>query len=322
MYFAIYEYIATVLQFTISPPRLQSMNTIIDYGKKGAEHLKEFTEPVIQKVDPLLYRQVEIIKQFPKTTLVDETSDGKRESINAHVLTLSNPHVFKLLHAFSAYQPLVYIGQADRPASMGILSPNYDDHGHERNPDLKVIPLFTPYPLRAKGNHFVPDARMMTMLAGAASAESKGVGSHGDINKDFEHRATILGGISIGNPNVAINHNNHAVRQGDGSVASSLTNGQLGNLYAPNQSENDFTGFGQPIVVKSGATQPTDIIYIPESFLESFEAYGVTYDQAPQIMLGAGLKALHSRQPDNSTGRSTISDQIKIISEKVKANTH
>lgn len=299
------------------------MNKITDYGARGAEHLESYTAPKIQEIDPTFQSYVNIVKQFPKVNLEDDASDGSKRPLSAHALPIGNERVFELLHAFSVYEPLVYLGTNGQKASMGIMSPNHDDHGHSRNPDLKIIPLFTPYPLNVKGQYdLTPDARMMTMLAGAAHSESAGVGGHGDVDNDLEHRATILGAISIGDSSKAISHANHDVRRQNGSVVSSLSNGQLGNIFAPNTSENDFTGFGQPIVISKETAGKKDFVYIPESFVGSESAFGVTYKDADRIMLGAGLQALYSRNPDNGLGRSIVGDQIKNIAKKVKNGAH
>lgn len=299
------------------------MNKITEYGARGAEYLEEYTRPQVQPIDLELHKHTEVIKKLSKVKLEEDTSDGTKRSINTYALPLSNPRVFSLLHSFAKYQPLVYVSQNGQPASMGIMSPNYDDHGHNRNPDIKVIPLFTPYPLVQKSQFdIVPDVRMMTMLAGAASSESAGVGGHTDVDKDLEHRATILGAISIDNSSFAISHANHGVRKSNGSVVSDLSNGKLGNIFAPNQSENDFTGFGTPIVIKPDQSTSKDYIYIPESFLENEGAYGVTFDDADRIMLGAGLQVLYSRNPQNENGRSFVGQQIKTIVEQVRSGGH
>lgn len=299
------------------------MNKITDYGARGAEHITEYTKPETPEIDSVLEAHINIVKQFPRIRLEEDAADGAKKPIDTFVLPLSNDKTFRLVHSLANYSPLVYISPEGGPASMGILSPNYNNHGHKRNPDIKVIPLFTPYPLIQKGQFdLVPDARMMTMLAGAANSEAKGVGGHGNVDKDFEHKATILGAISIGNHSVAINHDNHEIRKQDGSVASNLTNGRLGNLYTPNQSEHDFTGFGPPIVIKANQPNTKSKLYIPESFLGNEEAFGVTYDDADRIMLGAGMQALHNRQAQTDAGRSIISDQIKMIGKQVKLGAH
>lgn len=284
-----------------------NMKTIIDLGKQGGEHLQEYNGPQAELsiTNPDLAQKLAIIRRFPRQTIEAMTADGVRKSVNIRTLLLNNHTVFDLVHSIAPYEPMVYI-HTDGKTVMGMLSPNYDTTGTERLSSIKVIPLQHAYPLTPG---LQPDARMTTMLAGAVSAERKGVGAHtGNIAGDLEHKATILGAVSLGNPGLALSHQNHSVRARS-AVATGLTDGQLGTLYTPG--ENDFPGYGRPVSIEKDRTRPDDMLFFPDSFLDDEGSFGVSLTDASRIMLGAGLQVLYGRQHD----AAAVTEQLQTIGQ-------
>jgi hypothetical protein len=200
-----------------------------------------------------------------------------------------------------------------------MLTANYNPSGDtsgsfERHETIKFIPLNQAYPLTGK---LLPDARMATMLAGAASAERAGVGSESNLGGDLEHQVTILGALSLGNSNIAISHANHAARS-NSSVASGLSNGQLGNLYAAG-SLGEFPGYGQAITIHRQSAGDT-AVYVPDSFLEDPDnnAFGVSYQQAERMLVGAGMQALYEREPAGQRSAGILGSKIVSLSAKMR----
>jgi hypothetical protein len=227
-------------------------------------------------------------------------------------MQLNNPIVFSWAHELATYEPMVY-ARVGNKTSMGMLSLNYDTTGTDRLSTLKIIPLQQAYPLNS---NLDPDAAMATMLAGAVSAERAGVGSDkGVIASDFEHQATILGAVSLGDPNRAISHANHGVRKSGSSVATGLANGSLGNLYVPDRAGSGFTGYGDPVIIDQITAQPGDMLMIPDRWLDSEAAWGGTYDDASRIMMGAGLQVLHNRQGPG--GHEAVQRQLSALAAQV-----
>jgi|GEM_PF-3239392 len=283
------------------------MKSILEIGKRGAEHM-DVLAPVpvgLKGVEPY----VAVLSKFPVERLEVEINDGTRRDIGVHNLRLGTPRIFDLIHRLAPFEPIVYAKQGPRTV-MGMLSPNYDVKGENRQSSVKVIPLITPYPLVAISNHnVVPDARMAVMLAGAAHAEGQGSGSHNvPAMEDFEHKLAMYGAVSLDRATIldgAGQHKNHSVRA-VGSVATGLTDGTLGNIFQPGgQETGDFTGYGEPIIFRPGSTTPEDAIYLPESFVASELGFGAHYDEAAQITYGAAVQVLHDR-----LGQSAVSSRI------------
>ncbi len=283
-------------------------HSIIELGKQGSENLA-LDVTLGLAADQPLHDMISVIRRFPKLQIDAETEVGVLRPVDTRMMPLANPKVFELCHQLATYEPILYATDGSRTV-MGMLSVNYDTTGTHRQPTLKLIPLATAYPLTSKLD---PDARMATMLAGAVSAERQGVGNDGGIvAEDFEHKATILGAISVGDSGLAVSHANHAVRASS-SVATGLTDGRLGNLYVPDSAVSDFTGYGEPIVIDPAAVGAADMLLIPDRFLDSEAAWGGTYDDAPRIMLGAGLQVLYGRQ-----GSGAIQSQVGALAERVR----
>lgn len=288
------------------------MKTIIDQGKQGAEYLSDIHIPVAEPISPQLEKIVENIKKLPSQSIELETIDGIRKMVSVRSLALINERAFRAAHILAAHELAVYAQKVTPEGTrtvMGMLSPNYSAHGEYRQPAIKVIPLQNPQPLTTKSQ---PNAETMTMLTGAVSAERKGVGADGaDLSSDFEHRATFLGAISLNNPTIAISHKNHEVRK-QSAVASGLSDGKLGDLYVPTPS---FSGFAEPMVFDPGQTAADDILFIPDSFLEGTDAFGMGYVEAPEVMLGAGLVTLQERH--GRDGASIVEEKIRELVEVV-----
>lgn len=285
------------------------MRNILEIARQGEDRLSDDIK-IAESVDlASLERFSATVKRFPRQQIETELDSGVKQAIGVYTLLLANRQVFELLRGAAVLEPIVYARTQGRRV-MGMLSANYDEDGRNRLPTLKIIPLQRPYPLTSNQQ---PDARMATMLAGAVSIERAGVGDHsGLVSADPEHRSTMYGAISVDKPSIAISHKNHQVRRTN-SVATGLTNGQLGNLFAPDYATSDFPGFGDPLEIRAEAVGPEDAIFIPESFVDgnNLESYGVIYDDAPRLMLGAGLQVLYERR-----GRS-VSSQIQALSDQL-----
>ncbi len=283
------------------------MKTIIEIGKQGGENIDGLIVPHPEAaVDNRLAKLIEYIRQAPLLPFETETSDGIKKTVEVRCIPLGGRR-FDLVHALAAYEPLVYLKtKTAEKARMGMLSANYDSAGVQRQDALKLISLRTPQPL-VPG--FKPPAETMVMLSGAASAERKGVGAHDRAAAaDLEHRATILGAVSLGRPDIALGHKNHKVRQSS-AVVTGLTNGQLGNLYAPAQGLDTFQGYDEPIVITREQATDSDRLYIPDTFLDEPKAFGVWYEDSARIMLGAGLQVLHNRG---------LAGQVRAMSEAMQ----
>ncbi len=290
------------------------MRTILDIGKQGAETFDlETPTPSRLAVEGIEIFEP-IISPFRTEPLDADTGNGIKETVQMHELRLSDRLVFGIVHAMALYGPVVYARKGQDKAVMGMLSPNYDETGTYRRPSISVLPLVTPYPLISKGGELLPPPEVATMLAGSAHAEGPGVGSHNKPPvQDYEDIFTILGAISLGKDTILDENGNHThfkVRQRT-TVANGLTDGTLGNVFEPNGDNlAGFSGYGMPIIFRWGNTQPTDAIYIPAKFLPKEQAYGVYYDQAADIALGAGLQAMYDRQ-----GQQAFTDQLRRIAD-------
>ncbi len=285
------------------------MRNILDIGKEGAEFIDvAVPRPSVAIED--MQHFTSIVDRFPTSKIESEVNDGTKRNVEVHTLLLNDPQVFGLVWEMAMYEPIVYARKGNRMA-MGILSPNFDEHGTHRLPAIKVLPLKTPYPLISRGTDLLPDARMATMLAGSAHAEGKGSGGHDKPpEKDYEHKLTFIGAISLGKSTITENgqHVQHAERTRT-SVATGLTNGSLGNIFvADGDRTADFPGYGVPLTFQQGVAQPTDAIFFPKGFLHSEAAYGVHYVDASRIAYGASLQIMHQR-----LGRQAVSDQLKQI---------
>jgi len=274
------------------------MESIVDIGRRGGEKVGDvaFVEQSERlSIDANLAKLVDVIKRFPTQTIRPEGADGTKRDVQVHTLPLCNERVFGLVSALAAYEPMVFAHQESGGRVrrvQGMLSPNYDQSGEFPRPDIKVLALNRPYPLT---RDLRPDARMATLLAGAASTESKGVGSEkGEVTKDPEHNLTMLGAVSLRSADTALSHANHDVRK-TSSVATGLTNGTLGTIYTPDSSVSDFPGFGEPVTFEPGKVGPKDVLLIPDSFLESAEAYGVSAPDPLRVLMGAGHEILSRR---------------------------
>jgi hypothetical protein len=278
-------------------------------GEQGAEFMDvEAPRPLVAVEG--IQRFTPIIDRFPTTTIESEVNDGTKRNVEVHTLLLNSPQVFGLVWEMSMYEPIVYARKGDR-AAVGILSPNFDEYGVNRLNTIKVLPLRTPYPLVAKGADLLPDVQMAIMLAGSAHAEGQGNGGHDKPPElDYEHKMTFLGAISLGRDTITQDgkHIQHAERRRT-SVATGLTSGSLGNLYAPDGDRmGGFTGYDIPLTFQEGSVQSTDAIFIPKGFLHNEQAYGTHYVDASRVVYGAGLQILYQRQ-----GQRAVSDQIKQI---------
>lgn len=285
------------------------MRNIVDIGKQGAEHVDIDTpgpHQLVTGIEPYL----PVIEKFPVTKIEAEINDGTKKSIEVHSLLLNNPQVFGLAWHLAMYEPIVYAQQADRTV-MGILSPNFDEHGQQRRPSLKIIPLKQAYPLIQQGTDLLPDAQMATMLAGSAHAEGAGVGSHAvAAERDYEHKLAIVGSISLGRNSITADgkHMQHALRHRS-SVATGLSDGSLGNIFtADGQRTGGFPGYGMPMIFHPDTAQSTDTIYLPKGFLNSERAFGAYYTDAATIAYGASLQIMYDRM-----GQGLVNSQMAQI---------
>lgn len=284
------------------------MKHLIDQGQRGAEQLGNLARPdtgLVAPVDPFL----DALKQLPTTTVSVERDDGVKVSIEVVPLSLKSEQTKRLVHVLAAYEPTVF-ARVGGWEGQGMLSANYDEHGGQRLPAIKVIPLNEPLLHDSRG---IPDAGGVTMLGGAVSLERPGVGGHGgDVSKEVEHRASVLGAVSVGRPELAKDHDQHSVRKAGSSVATGLTDGSLGNLYIPG--ENDFQGFGSPALIdERNAASAT--IFVPRSYLDHPDrAFGSLIDIDPtRTLLGVGLSTLVTHRG------STALSEVQQLGEELRA---
>ncbi len=282
------------------------MKSILDIGKSGADQLDDWIEPgspTQPGVNQELAQISGILKKFPRARLEAEVDDGTKRSVDVRAIAMSDSRVFELVRSYASYEPMVYLGNNRQPAVMGMLSSAHDSHGESRLPMIRFFPLKNAYPLTSKA---LPDARMATMLTGAVGLERAGVGGHsGNIAKDPEHRLTVIGAVSLGNPLIALRHDNHAVRK-TSSVAAGLTEGSLGRIFeGSTDMDPNFQGFAQPLILDPKLAMTTTL-YIPDSFLESETAYGGFYTDAVRITTGAGLRAAQLQAGGPSADRDSI----------------
>ncbi len=290
------------------------MRTILDIGQAGAEHI-DMTTPRPEITMAGLAPYLGIVAKLPTEKLPVEVDSGVQKDIEVYNLRLSDPKQFELVHRLALYEPMVYAKQGSRVV-MGMASPNYDTHGEQRQASIKILPLQTPYPLVMKTSQTVePDARMATMLAGAARAEGKESGSHQvPVAQDYEHKLTMYGAVSLGRATILDDsrsqHVNHKVKAVS-SVARGLTDGQLGNIFQPGSSETaEFTGYGMPMFFYPGRITAEDAIYLPKSFVDSELGFGVHYADAARIAYGATLQILYTRQ-----GEAAVTSQINRLAK-------
>lgn len=305
------------------------MRNIVDIGKQGAEHVDVAIPTAQVELDgraPFLH----VIGGFPVQKIPTAVEDGTPRisaDVEVHSLLLqdrrdpTDRRVFDLVWHFALYEPMVYASKAGRPAVMGMLSPNFDSEGKVRQPSIKVLPLLQPYPLIKRGKaDFAPDENMATMLAGSAHSEGEGSGGHDKpVEEDYEHRLTIVGAASLGKDTILNEegeHVQHGERQENGSVAASLTDGKLGNLFVPDGDQTGgFTGYAPPLVFEWGQLTPQDAIFFPKSFLGRDQAYGAHYEEGARIVYGAGVQIMYAR-----LGQQAVSARLQKIASEVMSH--
>ncbi len=272
---------------------------MIAAGQRGAEQLGDLTAPanvVSDHVDQYLAYMLAL----PMTRAEVESDAGVRTTVETVVLRLAGVQQFEFAKILATYEPTV-IARVGDVAVHGMLSPNYDAHGHSALPTIKVIPLNEPL---IHGRSGLPDAGGVAMLGGAVSLERPGVGSHDNVvGQEIEHRTTSLGAISLGRPEIALGHAQHNVRKKGSSVATGLSNGTLGALFQPTL-RTDFQGYGEPIIISDTNRAQAEIL-IPKSYIDHpDQAFGamVTVDTT-RVMIGNGIVNLVAQ-----AGESAVAD--------------
>lgn len=256
------------------------------------------------------------LRSLPHARHAAETDNGIIEDIDVRLLPLDNPQGFRIAHRLAAWEPVVYARQGNNPAVMGMMSANFDNQTDMRSNDIRIIPLLRPRPLTAEGK---PHAESAIMLAGAVMLERAGVGldQPGVAMAEPEHKLTLSGALSLDNPAIAIAHRNHDIRQAGGSTAQALTSGDLGTLYAADNAQYGFNGYGEPLVFRLGQTQPNDMLMIPDSTLGEGEYWGSSPAMAEvsplRVMHGAGLHILGQR----TGAMEAVADRLRRLADQV-----
>lgn len=272
------------------------MNTIVDYAKGGVEQAGEVA--VAQRVPVNTYESIVnglLGRKRQKLPLVD-SSGGDLISPEVVSIPVRDKHGMGLLRILSEAQASGYLYFNDK-MTHGMLSPNYDASGQNKKNSIRFQSVLGGFTIR-KGV-WLPEASNALYLAGATGLEAKGVGSHDvPVSKDPEHKLTIYGAVSKGDINIAKTHAQHGVRKSGDSVAHSLSDGSLGDVFSPKSIEG-FNGFGKPIEL-TGNEVPNATFYIPVGYLEnpeqSFGAYITNSGLTPeQIVSGAAIRAVSSR---------------------------
>lgn len=270
------------------------MNTIVDFAKGGVEQAGEVAVAHRVPVDSYEKLVSGLLRQKRLRIPVDST-DGVKKQAEAVGIPVSGRSM-QLLSMLSDAQPAGYLSFGGE-TTHGMLSPNYDSEGKVKKNTVRFQSVVGGFTIR--NGVWLPEAANAIYLAGATGLEAKGVGGHDiPVSEDPEHKLTVLGAITKGDISIAKNHAQHGVRESGGSVAASLTNGQLGDVFAP-KSIDGFSGFGRPIEL-TGREQPPAAFYIPVGYLENpeqaFGAYITDGDITPeQIVNGAAYRAIGNR---------------------------
>lgn len=273
------------------------MKNILDHAKRGAENVGELAggHSVDQSRLAVFIQKLLESKAFTKIEV--DTTDGVKRSVEAVTVPVRGQGM-NLLQALSDASPTVFLRHANR-TTQGMISPNYDTDGRNKLGGVRFLGVRDDSFVIRNGS-WVPEPTTGLYLAGATGLESKDVGGSDhakiDVRKDPEHKISVYGAVSLGNIALARSHAQHDYRSKGGSVATGLTNGALGNVFAPG-SIDTFSGFGAPITLDGteGAT-----IFIPRDYLErptqSFGALMTGTDITPErVITGAALGAISDR---------------------------
>ena len=299
-------------------------NSILEMGFAGARAIDiDVPTPEFATYKEGFGKMVaEIEAKIPKSTRQFEvqTGDGTR-AVEIRNFLLHFPDVFNLFHdQIVPYGPIVYAQKLGQRPVLGMVSPGYDQTGEKRLSSIRVLPLADAMPLHTRGGQVVPNEAMAFMAAGAALAESKGVGGHtGTLGQDFEHRSAIVGAVSLGGAailDVRGNHSKQHETRASSSIAHGLSNPDLlGNVFVPDgQNTGGFPGYGEPLVFEAGFARQGDRIMQPVAFLHEQKAYAAYYDEAARITLGSAYQILFNRR-----GQGTVLDDISRMSEQLAA---
>lgn len=118
------------------------MKELLTIGKHGAERIGELTQPAADSqtpVDPFL----DMLKKMPTTKHTVERDDGVKSTVEVTPLPLKSRRIRELVYVLAAYEPTVFARVGERYVQ-GMLSANYDAHGENRLPEIKIIPLRQP----------------------------------------------------------------------------------------------------------------------------------------------------------------------------------
>lgn len=276
------------------------MNTILEYAKGGIEESGEVT-PIHRPEISTYHSVVDGLRNMPgaRQKIDVEASDGVMQSIEVVGIPVSGQRSLSLLRIMSDAQAPGYLHYGGQTMH-GMLSPNYDHEGTHQKSTVRFQALVGGFAI--KNGLWIPDPANAMYLAGATGLESAGVGGHDrSLSEDPEHKLTVLGAVSKEDISIAKTHAQHGIREASDSVAHSLSDGKLGNVFAP-QSIDGFEGFGRPIEL-NGAEQPAATFFIPMGYLERPEqAFGafITDDgiTPEQIVSSAAYRAVKSRGSD------------------------
>jgi len=263
------------------------MRNFIDTAKRGAETLGAEID-IAPKQDPNKHSSViDRLKKINATKIPVETSDGVKKDIEVVGFPVKLKSL-PMLQMLSAMQTAGYLRTPENGITQhGMLSPNFDHTGKNRKSSVRFQPVNDGFTI--KNGVWVPEAKN-------AGLEAEGIGSEGSHGKDPEHRINVYGALSLGDIDKAKGHAQHGIRSSGSSVSRGLTNGKLGNVFAPDPVEG-FSGFAEPIELDGSEGA---IFFLPKSYMDnpeqSFGAFITDAEfSAQQVLVGGALQVNRNR---------------------------
>lgn len=241
----------------------------LQHGYKGGETVEVSQKQLDIVSTQTFIDQLLLLKdRLPRKDISVPTTDGVLKDLSARMIPLFGEG-FRLAQMLSERSPMVYVPTNGRYRE-AMMSPNYDAHGENVRPTVRVIPV-NKSGIPIDSALWLPDANQVMALAGGVSMEKKGVGGHGDGTSDVEHKLSVIGAVTLGNVRLASGHAQHHVRENAGSTATALSNGTLGSVFSKGRIDR-FDGFDEPIEYDGSTKQ---VLFIPDSFFDNpYETFG------------------------------------------------
>lgn len=241
----------------------------LQIGFEGGETVSvSQTQLDIDSTNTFIDQLTQLKGNLPKKDISVPTIDGVLKKMSARMIPLFGEG-FNLARMLSEHSPMVYV-PTNGQYREAMMSPNYDAHGENIRPTVRVIPV-NRSGIAVDSALWLPDANQVMALAGGVSMEKKGVGGHGNGTSDVEHKLSVIGAVTLGDVRLASGHAQHHVRESAGSTATALSNGSLGSVFSKGRIER-FDGFGEPIEYDGSTKQ---VLFIPDSFFDNpYETFG------------------------------------------------